>query len=560
MEYFFGKMKQYCQIYGSHGSLYASRFELQPSSNNDGAEPHIKNSIDVKAHENLNNSSFWIFLGYSILISLWGIYITRNYLMDDALITLRYSYNFSKYGIPIWNQADLENPSMGYTSLLWMAINGIPALFISNKDNLVLMAKFFSFVALIVIIYLISREVFSLSISSPIKFLAVFIIFSQFGYGLHVNSAMETMLFSCMLLLTAKAYADSRYRLAYFFGMLSFLSRPEGALLVGLVFLWDLINRRFKQALSGVVVFAFLVAGILLLLNFWYGDVLPNTVYAKQEILNTEALARTVFFIVTLALPFLIMSRYAVFSLKNKTSYYMSFSAIVFIAYYVTVDPIMNVMSRYQWSGLVLLTYASIPTIEFLSKNIKRFKSAVIVLSLLLITTNIGNSLGASYFANATGHAMSNLIMIGKRMGEYRDPNQWLVYHDAGAISYFSDWNTHETIGLTNGLVARGQIDLIDIYMNPDAQIVMRNFDLMSEGQEKEKIEFTKMLLSYGYQHLQDISTLFVPSQRNFVVAVYARDLSFGKSVFQDVKITETLQPNIAYTLYSIARKIIKAR
>ena len=76
------------------------------------------------------------------------------------------------------------------------------------------------------------------------------------------------MLFSCMLLLTAKAYADSHYRLAYFFGILSFLTRPEGALLVGLVFLWDLINRRNKRALIGGVVFSFLVAGVLLLLYF----------------------------------------------------------------------------------------------------------------------------------------------------------------------------------------------------------------------------------------------------------------------------------------------------
>jgi hypothetical protein len=441
-----------------------------------------------------------------------------------------------------------------------MAINTIPALFTNNKDILILMAKFFSFASLMVIVGLISWEIFSLSISTLFKFLAAFIVFSQVGYGLHVNSAMETMLFSCIVLLTVRAYSDNHYRLAYVFGALSFLVRPEGAILFGLLCFWDLINRRISRAFISGVVFSLLVVGILALLYFWYGDVLPNTFYAKQELFNTEALKLTAFFIVTLALPFLIMSFYATFFLKNKKSFYLCFSAIVFIIYYVTVDPRMNVQSRYQWPSLVLLTYASIPTFYFLSTNIKRYKIAITILLLMFVITNIGNGFGASYFADATGHAMKNLVIIGKKMGEYRDPDKWLVYHDAGTICYYSDWNTYETIGLTNRQIAKGQIRQVDIYKKSNAQIVLRNFDLMSEGQQAAELEYTKMLSLYGYQHIQDIPILFVTGQRNFVVAVYARDISFANTIFQNIDLTAPLQPNLSYVLYSIAKKIIRGR
>jgi hypothetical protein len=514
-----------------------------------------KSAVTLILNKILSNKTFWSLWGFSILISLVGFYITRNYLMDDALITLRYSFNFAKFGIPFWNQADLENPSMGYTSILWMAINAIPAFFTSNKDTLVLLAKTFSLASLFIIAALISREIASLAVSTPMKFLAVFVIFSNFGYGLHVNSAMETMLFSCIVLLTVQAYAKNQYRNAYLFGALSFLVRPEGAILFGLLCLWDLFNRNYRRAVISGIIFSLLVAAALSIIFFWYGELLPNTFYAKQEVLNRTALLRTTFFIITLAFPFLLMSIFAAFPVKNKMSMYMVFAAIAYIIYYISVDPLMNVMSRYQWPSLVLLTYASIPAFGFLINNFRKYKIPAIVLLMMFIVLNFGNGLGASYFESATGHAESNIILIGKRMAKFRDTDKWLVYHDAGAICYFSDWNTHETIGLTNKQIAKKQIQLTDIYENPNSQIVMRNFDL-GAGQQTDELEYSNMLSLYGFQHVQDIPILYVEGQRNFVIAVYARDRGFADTIFSDFELAEPLKPNFSFKLYQFAKDI----
>jgi hypothetical protein len=225
--------------------------------------------------------------------------------------------------------------------------------------------------------------------------------------------------------------------------------------------------------------------------------------------------------------------------------------------YYITVDPVMNVMSRYQWPALVLFTYASIPAITLIYVNIQKYKIHAVALVSMILMTNVGNGLGAAYFASNTGHAMKNLIIIGKAMGEYRSPDKWLVYHDAGAVCYFSDWNTHEIIGLTNGPLARGEIKLRDIYKNPNAQIVLRNFDLLHEGQQAEKDEFTKMLSHYGYEYVRDLSILSVSGQRDFVVAVYARDPDFAQTVFQNAKMTAPLEPNMLYLFYNTAKEIV---
>ena len=235
----------------------------------------------------------------------------------------------------------------------------------------------------------------------------------------------------------------------------------------------------------------------------------------------------------------------------------MFVGAITYMLYYTTVDPVMNVMSRYQWPTLVLLICASIPAVAPFYGSIKKYRVYVMALLFMMLIANAGNGLGAAYFASNTGHAMKNLIIIGKAMGEYRSPDKWLVYHDAGAVCYFSDWNTHEIIGLTNGALARGEIKLIDIYKNPNAQIILRNFDLLHEGQQIEKDEFTKMLSQYGYEYVRDLPILSVPGQRGFVVAVYARDPDFAKTVFQDAKMTAPLKPNKLFFFYNMAKEIV---
>src|SRR6266849_5489124 len=92
---------------------------------------------------------FLALLAVASILLLGGVYCTRSYVMDDALITLRYSFNLARNGHAIWNQADASNPSLGYTTVLWMLINAVPAFFTDNKDCLVLVCKLIGLIPLV---------------------------------------------------------------------------------------------------------------------------------------------------------------------------------------------------------------------------------------------------------------------------------------------------------------------------------------------------------------------------------------------------------------------------
>ena len=503
----------------------------------------------------------WLLFGLAVLASLGGVYINRSYVMDDALITLRYSYNFAQYNVPIWNPADLTRPSMGYTSLLWLTSNTIPAVFVKNKDVLVVLAKLISIPFLVIVVGVITRKVMSLSMSFALKVLIILAIFLQFGYGFHVNSAMETILFTCLVLLTVRAYAENSYRVAYICGVLAFLTRPEGAILVGLLCFWDLTQRRIKQMLIGGVAFVSVVSVVIAVLHAWYGDILPNSFYIKQTgFFSTASLRYTFLFVFTLALPYALMAGYSAFSIRDRTSRYMWFAAITYLVYYIAVKPLMNVLYRYQWPVLVLLTHASLPTFEYLAASFQKRKTVLTILLLALFVIDIGYGLGAHYFSTVTGTATENLIKIGKKMSEFAVSDRWLVYHDAGFICYYSNWNTYETIGLTNRQIATQQVQATDFYNSPDVQVVLNNFDLTNELGKQKQMMLTEQLSEFGFQHFGNLSTLMEPGRRNFAVGVYVRDMDLANEIFQDINLTPEMRPHPVYNLYRIVKRVLKGR
>lgn len=508
--------------------------------------------------ENLNNyqSPWFLFLIASAALLL-GVWLTRTYVMDDAMITLRYSYNFARFGIPIWNQADLSNPSMGYTSILWMSLNTLPALLTQNKDVLVLFTQGFALLSLLLTAWLMCKQIAALKVSTTVKIIITVLIFAQLGYGLHVNSGMETMLFTLLVLLVLLTHNNDHSSLAYLFAGLAFLCRPEGALLCVLLVLTDLVMRRFKPAILASVAYIVMLAGLYFLLMHWYGDYLPNTFYAKQELFNPTSFKRTLFFLVTLALPYLVMSIYAAFKLKHKMAIFALTIFVIYLLYYLSVDPLMNVMSRYQWPFLVLLIIGSLPAVEHLVQNAHRNKLVLVLLLITVAGLDLGNTLGAMYFANATGHAQQNIIRVGKHLAQFRQPEQWLIYHDAGAICYYSDWNTIETIGLTNGALARGQVSRAELFSTPSVVLAMQNFDLSSEASYQYQQEYSDYMSTFGFKFIENIPVLHVEGQRNFVVAVYARDEAYAHKVLEDLVIDRSFKPDLTYKLYRFAKEMV---
>jgi hypothetical protein len=176
---------------------------------------------------------------------------------------------------------------------------------------------------------------------------------------------------------------------------------PEGAPLVGLYFL--ISSTSGSQAAMGGLAFG--TAGILI------ADLrgLSAKCILKQELLNLDAML-TLFFMFTLRLFWDYL--YTQLQIENKISIHMCLAAAVLLIYYVSVDPVMNVMSRYQIPVLILLTYASLPVVTAIANKFKEQKIPIVGLAVTFMFINLMNGFGASYYSNTTGHSMDNLIRI----------------------------------------------------------------------------------------------------------------------------------------------------
>jgi hypothetical protein len=503
----------------------------------------------------------------SFLLLFLGIYVTRSYVMDDALITLRYSYNLARHGHAIWNQADASHPSMGYTTVLWMLLNAVPALFTKNKDHLVLACKLIALIPLAGIALLLVGQISKMSVPRPFRIAIVLAIFSQVFYGFHLNSGMETLLFSCLVLLAVRSYAqDASAAWSYGFGTLAFLTRPEGAILVALLLLWDLRRGRIRQATAGALVFAIAALPLALALHATYGTVLPNAFYVKQGYLSTSSFLHTLRFLGSLALVYLPLAAYSAYWLKNPVSRYCWSVALVYTAYYLTVTPLMNIFSRYQWPVLVLLTYASLPAFQKLGEGkleCRRLAAGVLLVAALV---NLRSALVASNLANSAGTAENNLITLGKAMAKYRDDSKWLAYHDAGAVCYYSDWNAYDTMGLNTRQIAMGSIKPAQVYRYGHTDLIIQNrlADGYTDTTDASSSwrgcrELQSRLGRLGYRYAGSVPLLTEGAKPRFEVVLFARNLARATALLQSVQVMPEAPRSPLYRAYAAGGSLVRA-
>lgn len=475
--------------------------------------------------------------GVAFLLVLLGIYLTRAYLMDDALITLRYSFNLARHGRAIWNQADAAHPTLGYTTVLWMLLNALPALVTDHKDLLVLGCKLIALGPLVGIVLLVVGRVESMPVSFGFRLAIVAALFSQVLYGFHLNSGMETLLFSFLAVLAVCSYVrEDRLPLPYAVAALAFLTRPEGALVAGLMLWWDLRRGRTRQAAAGCALLLVVALTLGAVLYSTYGTVLPNAFYVKQQCASLEGLKQTARFYLTLALPFVPLAAYSAYRLGDRGARCCWQVALLFSAYFLTVRPLMNTFSRYQWPVLLLLTYASLPALQALATSTPARKRLAVGALLVIALVNGRSVVAARQLSGVCGAEIANLTSLGKVMAEHREAGRWLAYCGVGAICYYSDWDTYDTMGLNTRAIALRSITPMDVYRSAKTDLVLLNWgedpDVMSR---RECGELGAQLGVMGYRYLGSVPIVPGSGPHTWQVALFARDPVRADALLQDL-------------------------
>jgi hypothetical protein len=212
-------------------------------------------------------------------------------LFDDAMISMRYAWNFSHGHGLVWNAG---NYIQGYTNLLMTLVMSL-ATFIFDKSHAVLFIQILGVFTTLAIAFQ-SMSLMDLMIDDNGRWksyvrVAVFLfVLGYYPLAYWSLMGMETGLLTLLLLAalisaldyTRNQAASSLWRVPLYFG-LAFLTRNDSLVVAALTFgfiLWR-TRRLERQFLLAVGWFSLLMAGQFLFQYLYYGEVLPNTYALK---------------------------------------------------------------------------------------------------------------------------------------------------------------------------------------------------------------------------------------------------------------------------------------
>ena len=236
---------------------------------------------------------FLLFAGlYVIFIARTTFFYKGQFigtLFDDALISLRYGFNFSSgFGL-VWNRGEIP-PVEGYTNPLWTLVMSVASLIspvlkapiiVSGIGGLIMLSSGY-----------VSVRIARLVNATPAAAIAsAFLVLSFFPIVFWTLRGMEVGLI-CLLLLTATArvldtsadgQATGTISIVSVLAGLSFLTRPDSLLLFLPIFALLLVQPGLS--LRRLVALAPLVICMIAQVIFrwyYYGELLPNTYVLKM--------------------------------------------------------------------------------------------------------------------------------------------------------------------------------------------------------------------------------------------------------------------------------------
>lgn len=207
-------------------------------------------------------------------------------LFDDAMISMRYAWNFVNGHGLVWNVGERVE---GYSNLL-MVIVMMPANLLFSKGGAVFVMHLFGLFMMLLIAYLtvkIASRLFLSDSSShqslqKVLFFAVALSYYPLTYWSLMG--METSLLTVMMLLTFWAMLNDRpYQMALFAG-LTYLTRQDGLLLVlPIMIYWMMSQPRQSKRVVGLSfgLFVLFAIGQQVFRVLYYGEWLPNTYIMK---------------------------------------------------------------------------------------------------------------------------------------------------------------------------------------------------------------------------------------------------------------------------------------
>ncbi|MBN1231814.1 MAG: hypothetical protein JXA60_00470 [Candidatus Coatesbacteria bacterium] len=417
-------------------------------------------------------------LTIAILYILWSAYFINNtstiisgkryfMLFDDAMISMRYAWNFAHGNGLVWNKGEYIE---GYTNLLLVLIMSIPNLILSKPHAslfIQILGVFFC-LGTAYLSYLITKDFLKTEGIFPLlSFLGVLLYYPFSFWSL---MGMETGLLTFLLFLSICRFLTTRENdnIDYLFLLLillAFLTRMDSIIMTFPLVFFRFIEKRAKKRFLIEAGFIFLIVILKLILSkLYYNAWFPNTYTLKVRghpplELYKNGLLFVIPFLksIFLLLPFAFLGMVYKFD-RNKLYLFILFLMTVIYQIWTGGEP-WNYW-RIMTPAIPLLSILFIVLLSNIAEKIKKWKIAVYLLEFFafIIVFFIANQkfIPEMIFQKIPFTVNSNFILLNEALAvdKITKPSATLAVTFAGIIPYFTDRSCHDMLGKTDRYIA----------------------------------------------------------------------------------------------------------
>lgn len=380
----------------------------------------------------------------------------RNYIADDAYISLRYARNFADGIGFVFNEGQKVE---GYTNFLWTALMSLPFHLNISPE---FFASAFGILCSIGTLFYVAKGAGYLQKRAWIFLFAPLWLALEPSFGLWTTAGLETPLFT--FLITAALFKvfifSETPKLTPLIGILfalASLTRPEGVLfaLTTLGVIIYLHRRLTPSTLTSVFLFSVIFFPYFFWRSNYYGSLLPNTFYAKVDLAGSQTwrgLSYLNQFLFTHAyLPLLVCGVF--FFIQPFKCIFLLVPTCIYLLYVVYVGGDGLLFFRFIVPILPIISIFMALTIEHVFKTHKR-------IAILLICASFSFNISGAFVGKkyrkyvADAAEVQTWKTIGTWFNEHAQNNESLMVLPAGAMPYFSKLISYDMLGLTDPFIA----------------------------------------------------------------------------------------------------------
>jgi arabinofuranosyltransferase len=404
-----------------------------------------------------------------VIVAIFVVHsLSLNFTQDDAYISYRYVKNFINGNGLVFNPKEKVE---GYTNFLWIIILSFFAKF---GLDMIVVSKILGVASgciAIFLLYKISTLFFQKANRSPNSILAWFfalspslLLASNGAFAYWSISGLESAFFVMAVLLSVYFYFTSQ-RLMIVSSALSTLIRPEGVLIF-VIIMWHKLffkKDKLKDCLFSLAGFIILLLPFLIFKLLYYGDILPNSFYAKTGFSLEYMRSGLEYFWLFLRhyglwgvlylLPILFYK-----SLDDKQKLFLLF-AYIYTFYVILIGGDVLKVHRFFLPVLPFLYLLYTFSIERLFWVFKKRSPAIFFsLSLIFLLSALTLFLPRQWVKGVRKNELglvNKMEFLAKNLGENYGSDFSIAASTIGALSYYLDAKVIDMLGLTDKYISR---------------------------------------------------------------------------------------------------------